>query len=145
MGLLIVTAAVALCAAGGASASGFSAASIKGAYADTFHGTTDGTGNLIADGAGNVTGGSETVSDGTNICAGTITGSYTVNPDGTGTLTIIFKATSTIAGACPASPVTNHAAIVVVVSRKRIEVSGTDPGLLESGSLTRQTAGDDED
>jgi hypothetical protein len=143
MGLLMVTAAVALCAARGASALGFSVASVKGAYAATFHGTTDGTGNLIADGAGNITGGSETVNDGTNICVGSITGSYTVNPDGTGTLTTMFVTTSTIAGVCPASAVTNHAAIVVV-SRKRVEVSGTDPGLLESGSLTRQTSSDDD-
>jgi hypothetical protein len=31
----------------------------------------------------------------------------------------------------------NHAAIVLV-SERRVESSGTDPGLLESGSLIRQ-------
>ena len=101
-------------------------------------------GTLDTDGKGNVTGGTETVSDGTNVCAGSLTGSYTVNPDGTGTLTINFSTTSTIHGLCPSSITTNTAAIVVV-SERRILSSGTDPGLLESGILSRQTFPEFED
>ena len=132
-------AVIALCAGSGAANFGFSLGSVRGSYATSVHGTVDATGTLVADGAGNVTGGTETVSDGTNVCTGTITGSYTVNPDGTGTLTIHFTTTSTIHGACPSpsNPMINNAAIVVV-SRNRILSSGTDPNLLESGSLTRQ-------
>jgi hypothetical protein len=139
--IALVAALVALCAGSGGALSGFSLNSVRGTYATTVHGTVDGTGTLVADGAGNVTGGSETVNDGmTNVCTGTIKGSYTVNPDGTGTLTIHFTTTNTIHGACPSpsNPMINTAAIVVV-SERRIDSSGTDPGLLESGSLTRQT------
>lgn len=134
----LIAAALALYAGPGRTGPGFSAANVHGSYATTVHGSNDGTGVLTADGAGNITSGSETVDDGLgNVCAGTITGSYTVSPDGTGTLTIVFTTTTTLAGACPASPVTNHAAIALV-STRQIEVSGTDAGILESGSLTRQ-------
>jgi hypothetical protein len=142
--IALMAALVALCAGSGGAFPGFSLKSVRGTYATTIHGTVDATGTLVADGAGNVTGGTETVSDGTNVCAGSIDGSYTVNPDGTGTLTISFTTTSTIHGLCPSVPTTNSAAIVIV-SRKRIESSGTDPGLLESGSLTRQSRSDDDD
>ncbi len=142
MAAFAAAAGLALSAGAGATESGFSLSSVRGSYANTFHGTTDGTGTLIADGAGNITGGTETVNDGANICTGSLGGSYTVNPDGTGTLTVIFTTITTNFGACPSSPVTNHAAIVVV-SKKQVEVSGTDPTLLESGSLTRQSDGDE--
>jgi hypothetical protein len=136
---LAAAAGLALSAGAGRSNLGFSLSSVRGTYASTAHGTTDSTGTLIADGAGNITGGTQTVDDGVgNVCTGSLGGSYTVNPDGTGTLTIMFTTTAIIAGACPSSPLTDHAAIVVVSSRK-VEVSGTDPHMLESGSLTRQT------
>jgi len=142
---LVAAAGLAVSAGVGRSSSGFSLSSVRGTYASTSHGTTDGTGTFITDGAGKITGGTETVDDGGgNVCKGSLGGSYTVNPDGTGTLTIIFTTTATIAGACPSTPVTNHAAIVVVSGRK-VEVSGTDPFLLESGSLTRQTPPENDD
>jgi hypothetical protein len=139
--LIALLAAVLLCAGSGGAKSGFSLKSVRGAYATTIHGTVDATGTLIADGAGNITGGTETVNDGTNACVGSITGSYTVNPDGTGTLTVHFTTTNTLFGACPSpsNPMINTAPIVLV-SKDRIESSGTDLGLLESGSLTRQMA-----
>lgn len=144
---LVAAAGLALSAGAGQTKSGFSLHSIRGTYASTSHGTTDGTGTLIADGAGNITGGTETVDDGVgDVCKGSLGGSYTVNPDGTGTLTVIFTTDHTApnVGACPSVSATSHAAIVVV-SKKRIEVSGTDPFLLESGSLTRQSPPDDDD
>ena len=116
---------------------GFSLKSLQGTYAATFHGTVDGTGIVTADGAGNIMGGIETVNDGTNSCTGTLTGSYTVNSDGTGTLTLSFTTTKTNFGACPSVPTSNLAAIVLI-SLDEIEVSGTDPGVLVSGSLSRQ-------
>lgn len=137
-------AGLALRAGPGGTKSGFSLGSVRGTYASTFHGTIDGTGTLVADGAGNIIGGTETVNDGTNSCTGSLTGSYTVNPDGTGALTINFTTTTSNFGACPTVPTTNHAAIVVVSGRK-VEVSGTDPTVLEIGSLTRQTPPDHDD
>jgi hypothetical protein len=137
---LLVVAALALCAGTGSSkpgSFGFSLRSFSGTYAASFQGGVAGTGTLTADGAGNVTAGTETVNDGTNICVGTLTGTYTVNSSGTGTLTIIFTTTSTVAGLCPSSPNTQTAAIVLV-SDDRIEVSGTEVGLVETGSLRRQ-------
>jgi hypothetical protein len=131
--IALVAAVVALCAGSGVAHSGFSLKNVRGTYATTIHGTIDATGTLVADGAGNVTGGTETASDGTNVCAGTIAGSYTVNPDGTGTLTINFTTTSIIHGLCPSSPTTNTAAIVIV-SEKRILSSGTDVGLSEAAA-----------
>jgi hypothetical protein len=116
---------------------GFSTKSLQGTYAATFHGSVDGTGVVTADGAGNITTGTETVNDGTNSCTGTLTGSYTVNADGTGILTLSFSTTKTIFGACPSVPTSNSAAIAFV-SPDEIEVSGTDPGVLVSGSLARQ-------
>jgi hypothetical protein len=118
----------------------FENSSFQGTYADTFHGTADGTGVLTADGNGKITSGSETVSDGTNVCQGTLTGTYTVNPDGTGTLTTSFTTTSTIHGTCPnpASPLVNNAAIVLR-DRRDIDTSSTDNGgLLVSGHLGKQ-------
>jgi hypothetical protein len=144
---LVAAVALALSAGTGAAKKGFSLSSVRGTYASTSHGTTDGTGTLIADGAGNITGGTETVDDGVgDVCTGTLSGSYTVNSDGTGTLTITFTTDHTAPniGACPSVSATSHAAMVVV-SKKRIEVSGTDPTMLESGSLTRQSPSDDDD
>jgi hypothetical protein len=135
---VMMAAALALCAGMGGAKAGFSAASFRGTYAATFNGTIAGTGTVIADGGGNITGGTETVNDGTNSCVGSLSGSYTVNPDGTGTLTIDFNTTATNFGACPTGPLTSTAAIVLV-SRSRIEVSGTDKGIVENGSLTRQS------
>jgi hypothetical protein len=116
--IALVAAVVALCAGSGVAHSGFSLKNVRGTYATTIHGTIDATGTLVADGAGNVTGGTETASDGTNVCAGTIAGSYTV---------------SIIHGLCPSSPTTNTAAIVIV-SEKRILSSGTDVGLSEAAA-----------
>src|SRR5271156_4705677 len=86
---------------------GFSLKALQGTYAATFNGTVDGTGIVTANGAGDITAGSETVNDGSNSCTGTLTGSYTVNPDGTGILTLSFSTTKTNFGACPSSPTSN--------------------------------------
>lgn len=58
----------------------FSNGDFSGIYADSFHGTAAGSGLLTSDGNGNVTSGNEAVSDGTNFCFGTLTGTYTATP-----------------------------------------------------------------
>jgi hypothetical protein len=125
----------------------FSAADFSGSYAISFSGPIvsatavtgefGGTGFLTADGVSAITGGSETVTDGTNICKGSLSGSFTVNGDGTGTLTSTFTTTATIAGACPSSPVT-HLSAIVLRSRNNIATSSSDAGQVVIGHLLKQ-------
>ena len=77
---------------------GFSLASLRGGYAGIFSGTANtgsgllpisGTGVFVADGHGNLTG-HETYTVVTTPCAATISGTYTINPDGSGTASIAF-------------------------------------------------------
>jgi hypothetical protein len=78
---------------------GFSMHSLKGGYASTFSGKLNigggtlvpimGTGLFIADGHGHLTG-HETYTVDTTVCDASISGSYTIDPDGTGTDSITF-------------------------------------------------------
>lgn len=78
---------------------GFRLSSIKGSYASTFSGKSSsgvevlGTGVFVSDGEGNLSG-HETLTVDTTVCEATIKGAYTVNPDGTGTDSIDFTATT---------------------------------------------------
>ena len=78
----------------------FSAATLQGAYASRFSGEVEsgkawvpilGTGVFIADGSGHVSG-HETYMVGTQVCTATITGTYRVASDGTGSDAITYKA-----------------------------------------------------
>jgi hypothetical protein len=80
----------------------FSLSSLKGSYAGIFFGKINtgtqlipllGTGVFISDGAGNLSG-HETFTINTTPCEATIKGTYTVNPDGTGTDSATFTATT---------------------------------------------------
>lgn len=122
----------------------FSNSDFRGTYAESFHGTVVGTGVLTADGAGNLTSGTQTVNNGTNVCVGSLTGTYSVNPDGTGTLTTEFTTTKTVLGACPVSAVMRTFAIVIQ-SRRRISTSEDDAGLLVAGQLSKQHRDNRED
>ncbi len=82
---------------------GCSLASLRGSYAGIFSGEVNttsgllpisGTGVFVADGHGNLTG-HETYSITTAPCEATISGTYTINPDGSGTDSIVFT-TSTV-------------------------------------------------
>src|SRR5262249_36241016 len=123
--LLIVAAAAAGAGVGTAAHAkpGVSPSRIRGSSASTFPCPIDRTGVPAARGRGHIGGGSETANDGTNVCTGSLSGSYTVNPDGTGTLTIVFTTDTTAPniGLCPTVPATSHPAIVVV-SRDQVEV-----------------------
>ncbi|HVN63326.1 MAG TPA: hypothetical protein VMT58_01720 [Candidatus Binataceae bacterium] len=81
---------------------GYSLASLKGSYAGIFSGqvNTDsglvpilGTGIFISDGKGGLTG-HESYTFGTTTCDSTISGSYTMSPDGTGTDSITDSSAS---------------------------------------------------
>jgi hypothetical protein len=105
-GLLIVAAAGALIAVQSAKAPagfGFSKRSIRGGYASTFQGTVienatplliNGTAVLTADGNGNISGRESFEFDGTVCTNVTTKGTYTVNPDGSGTTSITFTGSS---------------------------------------------------
>jgi hypothetical protein len=141
-------------------APGFSNADFSGTYANSFQGSIigapvppsvigpvigglSGTGTLTADGKGGISGGSETVSDGTNICTGTLSGTYTVNSDGTGSLTVTFTTSSTPpipnVGTCPTA--TTHTAAIVLDGNGHITTSEADAtfdGFVATGTLTLQ-------
>jgi len=78
----------------------FSVASLHGGYASRFSGEVYtgkdwipilGTGVFIADGSGHLSG-RETFMVGTQVCTATITGTYAVEADGTGSNAIAYKA-----------------------------------------------------
>lgn len=90
----------------------WSTANVKGSYAFRLMGYDSaatkswfvGTGIFIADGSGNITGGSITYNDGGDVCTATVnseTGAYTVASDGEGTLNLTITPTS---GTCPIDP-----------------------------------------
>lgn len=90
----------------------WSPANVKGSYAFRLIGLDTvatkswivGTGILIADGGGDITGGSITYNDGGDVCIGTVNSvnkAYTVATDGEGKLTLTFTPTS---GTCPIQP-----------------------------------------
>jgi len=116
---------------------GFSDGNFHGTYIYYFQGTQDGVGVLTADGNGNIISGSETVSDGTNVCNGSLSGTYSVNLDGTGTLTLSFTTTEQVAGSCPAAAV-DHSLALVMTSDRYLNTAEEDPGQLVRGHLTKQ-------
>jgi len=90
---------VAASCSGNASAQkAFSLSSLKGSYASSFSGQANtgtrlvpltGNGVFFSDGLGNLSG-HETYTVNTAVCDATIKGTYTVNPDGSGTDAITF-------------------------------------------------------
>jgi hypothetical protein len=80
----------------------FSVRDWKGAYSFHFQGVAlaaNGTvisnlcaiGTLVADGKGNFVSGTRSITDSTRVSEETLTGTYTVNPDGTGTAVVTFQ------------------------------------------------------
>ncbi len=109
----------------------FSTASIRGSYGISYSVVLpnasgppqflSGTGVFQADGAGHVTG-HETTNGNGQVCDGTMTGTYTVNPDGTGTLSVTFTATTP---GC--TDLTFHQSLVILDSGRIVRVSETLP------------------
>ncbi len=127
-----------LLAAQQASAGGlgpFSDQSFRGSYALGISGTVlaagpvAGTGVITSDGQGNVDG-VQTISYGSGPCVLTFAGTYSVNPDGTGTGSVTV--TSTIGGALCTSGNGSTVEFSFVLSGKgladRIKLAETSPG-----------------
>ena len=128
VGLLTVAAAGALIAVRSAKAPagfGFSKRSIRGSYASTFQGSViqgssllpiNGTAVLTADGNGNISGHESFVFNGT-ICADVAsTGTYTVNPDGSGTTSFKFTSTPECSGTYTQSLALAESGSIVVLN-----------------------------
>jgi hypothetical protein len=83
---------------GNGGSNGFSNASLSGQYAYEASGfdfaqnqSFREAGVLVADGKGNITGGSDDLTEGTSLFSDTVTGTYNIASDGTGTATISFS------------------------------------------------------
>jgi len=120
----------------------FGLGDLKGTYVNSFQGSLGngswvaGNGLLVSDGNGNITGGSEVLNDTLgDFCPGAITGTYTVNGDGTGGLNITFTPTGGGSGTCITS---NETAAIVIVSEDRVSVVQTNTGMPVLGNLVRQ-------
>jgi hypothetical protein len=121
---------------------------------------------LVFDGKGNITSGTKLVNILGEVCVVPVTptgSSYTVNPDGTGTLTVHLgiaveaaDGDPTISAFCSElSGASEHFAIVVESGGKRVDLSGLDPfftgggftgtgdtgDLIQSGACNRQVGG----
>ncbi len=92
LGFLVTAGVLLLFGGANAADDGFSLHSLKGSYASSFSGKINvggtllpilGTGLFIADGDGHLTG-HETYTVDTTVCDASISGTYTINPDGTG-------------------------------------------------------------
>ncbi len=109
----------------------FSTASIRGSYATSYcvalpnaSGPTQflsGTGVFQADGSGNLTG-QETTNTNGEVCSGTMIGTYTVNPNGTGTVSVTFTATTQ---GC--TNVSFQQSLVILDSGRIVRVADTMP------------------
>jgi hypothetical protein len=111
--------------------SGFSVASIRGVYRLTFSGLIlpglrpeSGLGIFVADGQGNITGTEVFNTDG-HLCPDvTVTATYTVNPNGTGTVSADF--------ASPTAGCSGHFdnALLLLDGGRVVKALGTGPGFV---------------
>ncbi len=120
-----------------ATPTGFGPGSFKGSYSLRFSGKTGGghpdagVGLLSSDGVSKVTG---TLTENKNggVCSFTLSGSYTVNPDGTGTISVTEKP---ISGGCT-SAAASVASVLFNMGKGAIAVSTTSGTTL--GSFVKQ-------
>ena len=149
-GVIIAALSLFLCTSGrvgglGFADPGFSNKNLKGSYAVGFSGTDltvgpiAGTGVLTGDGKGNLTG-TQTIKDGPFVCTESFSGTYAVNPDGTGTGSVTVTSTPD-AGVCAAS-VGNVITFSLVLNgnnnSSQIKLSETNPNYVILATGDRQ-------
>jgi hypothetical protein len=125
-------------------AAAFTNANVTGGYAFGLVGTSGnlsqvGTGVVTADGNGNFTGGDETVNIGGVVsCHATFTGTYSINANGTGTVTLntVLDAASIAKGCIVTGPIPNSLAIAS--GGATIILSSQGPGGTLLATATRQ-------
>ena len=151
LGMLVVLSVAYASAQGTTGTTTFSISSISGAYGITYSGTVlsasgstgstattspiAGAGQLVFDGKGGVTG-SETFNRAGTVCAGTLTGTDTVNPDGTATITLTLTPTTSTTSGCASGTLTLGA--VAVNGGQQVLLSGTDTDKVVSGQASKQ-------
>ena len=142
---LVLSAALVAAACGSRSLAqpAFSKASIKGSYALSFAvalggGTSvafaGGTGVVVADGSGNLSGSeSYSLTSGT-VCSGlTLSGNYTVNPDGTGIANLSYTSSNP---QCTGSLTQN---LAIAQGGQMVETANVNPNVAQlSGDWVRQ-------
>lgn len=89
-----------------------------------------GTGIFAFTSAGTLTG-TETFNAIGTVCTGTLSGTYTLNTDGTGTITVTF--TSTTCGS-----MAGHSSFVLSSAQDRMDLVGTDSFQVTSGAANKQ-------
>jgi hypothetical protein len=121
-GLTVALCMLSISLAGGGNAAaraGFSLTSLKGSYAGIFSGQVDtgtglvpivGSGIFVSDGHGNLSG-HENYTVATSTCEAEISGTYTINPDGSGTDAITFTVSATSSPDCTSGDYTQDLAI----------------------------------
>jgi hypothetical protein len=101
-----------------------------------FAGPFAGVGTQTFDGNGGTTA-TETVSQNGNILKVTITGTYTVNPDCTGSMTLNITSQN------PPVSLTNHISFAIDDNGEEFRAIQTDPGVVVTGTGKRQFPGND--
>lgn len=128
-------------------AANFTNASLKGTFGYTFAGTTGGAvpvagfGILNIDGSGGVTGTEATEAFGASLATRPFLGTYAINGDGTGTLTISYTDIPDDSGdSATPSPMaaSAHYSFVIVNGAKELRSVRTDPGIVTTGNFALQ-------
>jgi hypothetical protein len=125
--------------------SGFTKQSFKGRYAVGFSGADlnvgpiAGTGIMVSDGNGNLTG-TQTIKDGPFVCTESFIGTYSINADGTGAGTVTVTSTPD-PGVCAAS-IGNVITFSLVLSGNgagsQVKLSETNPNYVILATGDRQ-------
>lgn len=124
---------------------GYTNAALQGTLGFSLQGTLGagapvaGYGILVADGNGGLSG-TETIQSPAGLITRTFQGSYVINPDGTGTLTMLFPdppspGDDTVAAP---TPTVAHFSFVMVDDKKGLRSIQTDAGAFVSGYFEKQ-------
>ncbi len=125
----------------------FTNASLKGTFGYTFSGSAGGAvpvagfGILNADGNGGISGTETTGAFGASLVTRPFVGTYAINGDGTGTVTISYTdvpADSGDVGTPTSMPVSAHYSFVIVNGAKELRSVRTDPGVVTTANFAMQ-------
>ena len=144
LGLAVLSAS---CGGGGGptvKAAAFSNASLSGGYSFADSGETLGPGSIkfaeagviTFDGAGGLKG-SAAMNDGGTICTATVTGSYSINPDGSGSATVI-QTPDAVSRARGCTTITLQIALALSDGGAQVQFVETSSSEIASGSALKQ-------
>jgi hypothetical protein len=125
-------------AGGTALAAGFTVRNVSGGYGFsilTFGAVASGV--ITADGNGNIIVGRETVNVGGLSCHGTLSGSYTINADGSGGATL-FLTEDAISSAKGCQPLAAHYSLALTNGGQQILIAEQDATVVATGVAVKQ-------